>query len=579
MHRTTFPRRVAIALALILVPGAVLTDAAQAQQQSGDRMQILVPAMLNKAGGKNNFGQKVADEVEKRVEQMLTHQPVEMKDLKDAFKKYGIKEEDLTDCVKSMQLAGLTGIELVMCGEYQEGPGGATVSAKIVSPAANSSFDIAPFQASDPKQAAEQIMSQFQTYVQQLQLAVYCNDYLASSQWENALENCEKAIAINPKSEPAWYGKGSALKELGRKEDAIAAFKQVLEISALNQDAILNLAILSTELGLKDEGSKYFHEYLQLNPDSREVRLKIATDMANAGDPEGALKIVEEGIGPDGGDITIKEYVGHMAMNAANAKLQNAGANGNEAEARALMQKALTYYEPVFAEKGNAVEARVVLNMLTAYRKLEQKDKAVAFGRQATQAHPDDAQILVAYADALNEAGNRPEAIAALDRARTLDPQAAINARKALWSIQSGDLASARIALRAAVQSNEIDDNLRDNLARQIAAAGFNDKSKVGQHQAALEYYEVAEEFATTPQSKGMIAFFRGYAIYQMADAAAQKGTTLAIANATLPQFRRVIPLMEQASAWGQQDAVRRQIIQGANDWIAVQEAIIKRGR
>ncbi len=76
-----------------------------------------------------------------------------------------------------------------------------------------------------------------------------------------------------------------------------------------------------------------------------------------------------------------------------------------------------------------------------------------------------------------------------------------------------------------------------------------------------------------------MIAFFRGYAIYQMADAAAQKGTTLAIANATLPQFRRVIPLMEQASAWGQQDAVRRQIIQGATDWIAVQEAIIKRGR
>ena len=69
------------------------------------------------------------------------------------------------------------------------------------------------------------------------------------------------------------------------------------------------------------------------------------------------------------------------------------------------------------------------------------------------------------------------------------------------------------------------------------------------------------------------------WAELRKSDIDASLGTTLAIANATLPQFRRVIPLMEQAAAWGQQDAVRRQIIQGANDWIAVQEAIIKRGR
>ena len=577
MHRTTYPRRVAIALALFLASGAVLTDDVLAQSQSGERFQVLVPAMKNTAGEDNDFGKDVAEEISERLEQMLTHQPVDMDDLEDSFKKFQISEKDLTDCIKAMQLAGLTNIDLVMCGEYQEVGGGATVSARIVSPSANSTFEIAQFQARDPKQAADHILTQFQTYVQQISLATYCNDYLQSSQWENALENCEKAIALNEKSDAAWYGKGSALKELGRKEEAVAAFKKVLEINALNQDAILNLAILSTELGQKDEGSKYFHEYLQLNPGSKEVRLKIATDMANAGDPEGALAIIEEGIAD--GDLTMKEYAGHMAMNAANAKLQNAGANGNETEARALMQKALTYYEPVFAEKGSEVEPRVLLNMLTAYRKLEQKEKAVEFGRQATQAHPDDTNLLIAYADALNEAGNRAEAITALDRARTLDPTASVNARKALWSIQSGDLAGARTALRAAQQNNEIDAELLDNLARQIAAAGFNEKSKVGQHQAALEFYAVAEEFAQTPVSKGMIAFFEGYAIYQMADAAAQKGTTLAIARATLPQFQRVLPLMERASSWGQQESVRQQIIQGAREWIAVQEAIIKRGR
>jgi hypothetical protein len=78
-----------------------------------------------------------------------------------------------------------------------------------------------------------------------------------------------------------------------------------------------------------------------------------------------------------------------------------------------------------------------------------------------------------------------------------------------------------------------------------------------------------------------MIAFFRGYSVYQLA-VEREKPDTLETARATLPQFRRVVALMEQASAYTQGKPLennRQEIIRGANSYIDIQELIINRGR
>jgi tetratricopeptide (TPR) repeat protein len=51
------------------------------------------------------------------------------------------------------------------------------------------------------------------------------------------LKECDKAIKIDPKDTFAWYHKGTTFDELGRCEEAIEAYKKVLEIDPKNNSA------------------------------------------------------------------------------------------------------------------------------------------------------------------------------------------------------------------------------------------------------------------------------------------------------------------------------------------------------
>lgn len=589
MHWTIIPRRSAVALAFLLPAISMQTDPVAAQE-TGERMKILVPALANKAaGGNNKFGERVASELEKRLKEMPKHQPIEMKELRDAFKKYSVNEKDLVDCIKARQLAGMpdVGIPLVMCGEYDETGSGATVTARIVSPQSGETFEVESFQASDQRQAADHIVASFETYVQQLEHAYYCNDYLESSNWQSALESCDRALEINAQGKTALYGKGQALWKLDRLEEALEVNEQLLEMEqGLHQDALLTAALIAAALGDNEKSDRYLNDYLELDPGNKDVRLKVATDAAEAGNPEGALKIIEDGLkGDHANDLTMLEYAGHFAMRAAILKADNAGANGNEAESKALLEKALNYYEPVFASKGSEVSATVLRNMLQAYRRLDQNTLAVDFGQKAVAAHPDDAQLLSAYADALNNAGRRDEAIAALNRVLEIDPnyEGGINGRRGMWLLQSGDLAGARSAFKIAIDRNELTEQQQDQLAQQVAKAGYDDKSSAGEFQAAAEYYTAAKELAKTPSTRGMVAFFEGYDLLKQADQRARRSQDLETARATLPMFNRILELMQQAAPFGatspRNEGSRQQIIGQARDYKEIQELIIQRGR
>lgn len=338
MQRTIFPRRAAAALALLLPVSGIQTGV-EAQQEPGERMRILVvPAFANKAGGDNGFGKDVAEEVEKLLEDLPKHQPADRDELGDALDRYQVDEDELVDCIKARQLAGMpeVAIPLVMCGEFEETAGGNTVTARIISPENGETFEVEPIETDDQQQAANHIVSQFELFAQGLELAFYCNGYLESSNWEQALDNCDRALAINDQARGALYGKGQALWKLERREEAMATFEQLLELEqGLHQEALLSAALLAAELGDDDKSTQYLQDYLELDPGNTQVRLQIATDAANAGNPRGGLAIIEDGMtGENANDVTLREYAGHMAMNVATDMLENGAANGDEAEAK-----------------------------------------------------------------------------------------------------------------------------------------------------------------------------------------------------------------------------------------------------
>ena len=61
------------------------------------------------------------------------------------------------------------------------------------------------------KEAAQGIFDQFDRYNQQVRSAAFCTEYAQSQQWDNALENCDKALALNPNAVGTRYQKADIL--------------------------------------------------------------------------------------------------------------------------------------------------------------------------------------------------------------------------------------------------------------------------------------------------------------------------------------------------------------------------------
>lgn len=583
MERTLKNPRVVAALTLAFVAGAgAMSSPSPLEAQDGDRYRVLVPNFVPEGGARDNFGKDVTKEIRKRINDMATHRSYEGGDLRDALRKYGLKEEDLaeTSCIKARQLATQEGVNLVLCGRYSDTGSGMQVNADIISPVTNETFAIQQFAASDPRQAADEVVQRFEQFTQVLATTAYCAEYVTSSQWENAIEACDRALAVDPNAKNALYYKATSLYWTEQKQEALDLFRRVLDMDeGLNQDALKFAGIIATELGQTDEGRRYFEEYLALNPGDSDVRLQIAQEMAKAGDYEGALVVVEEGMTGDSVSIDLKAYAGGLALQAAEEKrraYQGAGAEGEVPEdAKVLYQKAIDYLEPVLDAKGSEAEVGLVRNMMVAYTNMGNTQGAAELGERATRLFPDDATLWIVHAQNLKAQDDLDGALAALDRAKAADPEARVNRNKVAWLLEAGRIDDAAAPARAAVDAGEIGGA---ELAEMIAGMGWNEKGKNNQHNEAIKYYELAKELAPTAQARAMPNFFHGYAVFQQA-IAVQEPSTAASAQRALPMFRRAKELLEAAAGYQQQEQTRQTLISQVNDYIEIQDALIRRGR
>jgi hypothetical protein len=117
-----------------------------------------------------------------------------------------------------------------------------------------------------------------------------------------------------------------------------------------------------------------------------------------------------------------------------------------------------------------------------------------------------------------------------------------------------------------------------DQVVAFITGTGWNQKGKRGQHAEAIEYYAVAASIAPTAQARAMPNFFWGYALFKQA-LEQQKPGTLQSARASLPNFQKARQLLEAASGYQEQEATRRQLLGQVDEYINIQELLIKRGR
>jgi tetratricopeptide (TPR) repeat protein len=573
MSRLFNARKLATA---VTVAAGALAIGGTAVEAQGARMRVLVPNFEVEGDPRSRTGERIASEVRRHINQMVTHAPADERAVRDALRRFDLDARAMS-CIEWRQLAQQIDAGLVLCGTVNEQSN--QVTAEFFPVGGGDGFEVPSFVMTDPGHAAQRIVEAFGTYTRQLALILTCTEDLQSQNWTSALDRCSQAVELNPRSVGGHYGRGSALVNLNRLEEALAAFERVLEIDPMMQDAMLHAGILTARLGRSDESQRYFTQYLELNPGSEEVRLKVATDLANAGDPAGALRLLEEPINRSEASGVMLEYAGHMAMNAALRRLEAGPANGSQEEARRFFDKAVHHYNAALQARGDSVDPTVFRNLMMAHTQLGNSAEALRFGEQATVRNPDDAQTWMVYADALRQAGRIDDAVHAFGRVTQINPETPnVAIRKAQMLLEANRVLEAVAAARQGLQTRNLAADHAETLAQQIAARGFH-LTQAGRPAEALPLYAAAREIGQSQRTVAMINFFHGFTLIRQAHPLLSDNANAARARQAKPMVEQAITLLEGAAAYTEQAATRVQLIQQANQLLEVADALIRAGR
>jgi tetratricopeptide (TPR) repeat protein len=575
----------AVAAITLAMTGVAPLRAQDVSTNVGRRYHVLIPPFQPMQGADDRFGRDAAEKLRDLVNTLATNAPVEEKDLKNALKRFHLKMRDL-DCVRTRQLAARMHAEVALCSDYRdEGGNTELVQATFYDVASGEAFKVEPkrFGEKDANAAARYVFDAFHTYVDQIRAAQFCGSYAQSRDWANAMENCDRAIRLNPDAIGARYTRADVLFRQDKYDDAMAELERILAREPNHGNALSLAGYISVKLGRDEQARQYYQRYLDLNPGDATVRMKIAYDLAKAGDPEGAMQIIEVGLKVDSTNVDLLEQYAGFAFNAALKSEQ--AANGADSSAAATdSAKATTHYreavgaaEKVFAARGDSTSASLLSNAIIAYDKLGESAKAVSLGARAVRAHSGEAQIWSVYADALHENGRLEQAIAVLDTVRKLDSlDTNSTLKQGSWLVQAGRLHDAVNVLQPLAAAHP---ESADQAANVIFADAYNNHVRKNQYDAAMPGIVAAASLPNlSADMQRQLAFWQAYAIYQSA-IAEQRPQTLATAKATLPKFERARALLRHVGDYPRKVNVDpNQMANACDQYIEIQQAIIKRG-
>jgi tetratricopeptide (TPR) repeat protein len=577
-----------VRLKLTLVLSAValmFAPATHIAAQDGGRFRVLIPYFTPLEDAKDKFGKNASKELRELMGTMATHVAVEESTIKDEAKKFDLKIQDL-DCIRSRQLAGQMDVPVVVCASYTGQPDKSwVVSAVVWDVAGNESFVIESFPAGekDKELAAQHIFDEFERYSTTVRSAAICNDYMASQQWENALRNCDESLALNPNAVGTRFLRARILYEMESYSDALTELETVIEVNPFHEEALQLAGYISAVTEQDDKARDFYSRYLDINPGNAAIRMRIAYELAQAGDPVGAMEFIQVGLDVEPENVDLHEQYGGFAFSAA-LEIQQAAALGAENGGNAVAPEAVGYYgqaissyEKVFEAKGAETPVGHLRNVISAYIQLEDHAAAVELGERVLQTHPQEDALWVLYADALQRSDRLDDAIAALDRVREINPDhpnAAL--RQGNWLIQAGRLEGAVEVLAVAAEGNP---QQAEQAARMIFAEAYQNGYQKDRFTYSITGMSAAKELpGLSVEMTSQLNFWHGFSLYQMA-LKEQEPQTLQTAQSSLPKFNQAVALFRQSGAYP--DSVNvdlAQLLENAATYVEIQDAIIKRG-
>ena len=166
-----------------------------------------------------------------------------------------------------------------------------------------------------------------------------------------AINNFEKAIALNPKYAEAHYNLGVAFQKTHQPDNAIKHYKEAINVKHEYPAAHNNLGLISLELGYTNSAIKSFEWAIAYSPEYAEAHNSLGAASQEL----------------DKFDEAIKHYKKAVTINPKYAQaLNNLGISY---EILGLEVEALNYYEEAINVKPDFAEAHFNLSRLKKYKK------------------------------------------------------------------------------------------------------------------------------------------------------------------------------------------------------------------
>jgi predicted Zn-dependent protease len=570
---------------MALVATTALATSAWAQeppaQEVTGRFVVLVPDLEPLTGAHRGFGKDVAKELRTRLNTLLTHRALDRDAMEDALDAVDQDMKDL-NCVTTRQLAAMMDAEVALCASYEEvSDGHFSVSAEFWDVRSGESFTVGTVEGDDgdEEEVAERIFGQFDRYTTHLRAAANCEGYAQSQFWDLALENCDEALRLNPDAIGTRYRRARVLFELGRAEDALQALERVLSAEPMHEAALQLAGYVCTTLGRRDNAHAYYTLYLELNPGSAAVRMRVAYEVAQAGDPQGARVLILEGLDRDPENIDLWEQLGGYAYSIAETMYRARSA----ADTGALAPDVVGYYREAIDAYGRVFTAREAAtpgqfrSLALAHLRLGEGGDGVAWAEQGIHVHAEDASLWSVYADALWQTDRLDEALLALDRVEVLQANYPnLGLRQGRWLLDAARVSEAVAALR---RVSEAEPDRADMAARLVLSNAHTQGVQQERYDYAIAALEAAREIPGVSQgTMHELDFWLGYSILRGASVE-QEPRTLATAQATLPKFRRVLALLQNVGDYPASVRVDiNELRANVQTYIEIQDAIIRRG-
>ena len=575
-------RPLGVCLAMLFALAVSGSMELQAQQTVSSRFQVLIPRFQPMNDENDDFGEDLAEALRDQIDEMLTHSAVDEDDIEDALDQFDLDWEDL-NCILARQLAQQNNYQVVLCAQYSGTEEAWTIQdISFVDTGTGETFEVDPIMSARDmeEQAAAQIVRSFELFVEQTRVAIFCGDYAASQQWESALENCDRALELNPNANTSRYTRASVLRQMENFEESLAETQRLLEHDPYHENALLLGGFLAINLGNEDLARGFYNQYLELDPLNASVRMTVAYDLAQEGDPLGGMQIIEAGVAVDPDNIDFQVQLGNFAFAGAEQVSREAQDNGAEEmtpEVRELYAKAIAAYEKVFVAKGAETLVSQLRNVAAAQLQLGNVDEAIAFAERAIESHPTEPSVRAIHAEALMESGQVLEAVAALAAIEDIDPSwPNLHLRMGNWLIEAGSVEEAVPVLQKAVANGSSPDQAANMIFSQAYAAHVQPTTK--NYPRFIELIQLAKGFDVSAQARETYDFWHGFSLYQRG-IVLQEAETLEAANRTLPMFKEALAFFERGKGYADRTASinLQQFVDATGVYIEIQDAIILR--